>query len=107
MKKKRDALDKLFVNCNKLEEDKAKRLINNGKDLSIKSWKWDVPYDLQKLSKVDCYRFDTFIGLGRWNVSKSKGSKFIVIAKRGELIYLEPEIIKVLYNSIKEDSDDK
>jgi hypothetical protein len=102
---KKDALDELFVNCNRLKEGEAKRILTSkkDKDLSLKSWKWDVPTDLMKISQADINRFETFIGLGRWNVSKGRGRKFICIAYRGNSIYLEPEIVRILYNSIKDE----
>jgi hypothetical protein len=96
--------DKLFVNCNKLQEGKAKRILNSKVDLSLKNYNWDVPRDLIELSKNDNYRFDTFIGLGRWIHTNPKyTTKFICITKKGEVIYLEPRIIEIMYNSIKED----
>ena len=49
MKNKKDPLDKIFVNCNKLEEYKARRILSSREELSIKSWDWDVPMDLQKI----------------------------------------------------------
>ena len=102
-KKRKDKLDKIFVNCNKLEEDKAKRILGCRNDLSLKNWNWDTPLDLQNISKADVNRFETFIGLGRWqHEEEKKRKKFICIAKKGELIYLEPEIVKILYNSIKD-----
>ena len=102
-KKRKDELDKIFVNCNKLEEDKAKRILGCRNDLSIQNWNWDAPLDLQNISKADVNRWETFIGLGRWKGStKKQSTKFICIAQRGELIYLEPEIVKILYNSIKD-----
>ncbi len=98
-----DELDKLFVNCNKLKEDKARRILRSRNDLSMEEWDWDTPLDLKHISEADINRHKTFIGLGRWiHDDKKKRTKFICIAQRGELIYLEPEIVKILYNSIKE-----
>jgi len=37
-KKKKCILNKLFINCIKLEKGEAKRIIKNGKDLSIKDF---------------------------------------------------------------------
>jgi len=104
MKKKKDILDELFVNCNKLQEHKAKRILSERKDLSLKDYNWENPLDLKKVSEADINRFETFIGLGRLkNNKKEKQTKFICIAQKGELIYLEPELVKIIYNSIKED----
>ena len=94
--------DKLFVNCNRIKENKAKRILRYSKDLSLKNYDWDVPLDLMNIAKSDSNRFETFIGLGRWKSdNKKKQTKFICIAQRGELIYLEPRIIEIMYNSIK------
>ena len=104
MRKKKDALDKLFVNCNKLKEDEAKRILSSRKDLSLRSFKWDIPLDLRNIGKElkNNFRTETIIGLGRWNNQNvSKKNKFICIEQNGELIYLEPEIVKIMYNSIK------
>lgn len=106
MRKKKDALDKLFVNCNKLQQDKAKRILSGKDDLSLRNYDWDVPLDLSNISKADKNRFETFIGMGRWNMGNGKkGKKFICISKRGELIYLSPRTVKVMYNSIKNDGN--
>ena len=97
-----DPLNKIFVNCNKIKEQTAKRILKSGKDLSIKDWEWDIPLDLMKISKVDINRDETFIGVGRWNSdTERKRTKFICISQKGELVYLEPEIVKIMYNSIK------
>jgi hypothetical protein len=101
----RDALDKLFVNCNKLEEGKARRLITkNGKpDVSMRTWNCDVPFDLQQISSLDINRFHTFVCLMRWNADKKENATlFIVIAQKGELIYLEPRIVDILNGSVQE-----
>ena len=101
----KDALDKLIVNCNKLEIGKAKRILSSkkDKDLSLQDYKWDVPLDLKYLSSNDSNRHEVFIGVNRWVKDNEKsGNKFICIAHRGELIYLEPEIVRILYNSIKD-----
>ena len=109
MKKKKDELDRIFVNCNKLNYHKARRILGTRNDLSMKEWDWDSPVDLYEISKADVNRHETFIGVGRWRSdNKKRRTKFICIAKRGELIYLEPEIVKILYNSIKDSqSNDK
>ena len=103
-KKKKCILNKLFVNCIKLKKGEAKRIIKNGKDLSIKDFKWDIPLDLKDIAKSDVNKFETFISLGRWkNSYEKRQTKFILIARKRELIFLEPEIIKIMYNSIMEE----
>ena len=102
MTKKKKEFDKLFVNCNFIKEGEAKRLLSQEKDFSVRSWEWDVPVDLLRKSSADVNKFQTFIGIGRWKRKDNKGNKFVCIAQRHEIIYLEPEIIKVLYNSLKE-----
>ena len=104
----RNELDKLFVNCNVIKEHEAKRILISKDDLSLKSWEWEVPINLKDISKCDCYRFDTFIGVGRWNANKEKDkNKYICIAQKGNLIYLNKWLIKILYNSLKDDSPKK
>jgi hypothetical protein len=96
-------LDKLFVNCNKLTEGTARRIISDNQ-LSNQKWTWDVPADLANISSSDCHRFHTFIGLGRWNSSNQKKRTLVIfIAERGNLTHLEPNIIKILSKSIRED----
>ncbi len=96
-------LDKIFVNCNKIKEGEARRVIKSRKELSVRKWNWDTPLELQGLneSMMNDFRSETMIGIGRW---KNSNNIFICISNEGNLVYLEPEIIKILYNSIKNDA---
>ncbi len=99
----KDPLDKIFVNCNRLKEDEARRVLRSGKELSTRKWKWDAPMELQDINKslMNNFRSETMIGLGRWKNTKEL---FICISNEGNLTYLTPEIVKIMYNSIKHDA---
>lgn len=91
----------------KIKEGAAKRILrqqaHSKNGLSKKDYMWDVPIDLSKTSEADCNRWETFIGIGRWKSSNAtRQTRFVLIAKRGELIYLEPKIVEIIYNSLKE-----
>lgn len=89
------------MKTNFIKEDEAKRIIKNGKELSVKSFKWNVPLDLNEITR---FKQGTIIGIGRWNAFSLKNrTKFVCISQGNEIIYLEPRIIRVIYNSIKED----
>lgn len=97
------SLNKMTNKIDKILEGTAKRILSQDRELSLKSYKWDVPTDLKEISKSDINRFQTFIGIGRWKSGNiEKETKFVCIAQRGELIYLEPSIVEILYNSLKE-----
>jgi len=100
MTKKKTEFDKLFMNCNKMQFYKAKRILVNREELSLRNYNWDIPLDLREISlkSINNFRTETFIGLGEWRNTKKK---FICIAQNKELIYLQPEIVKIMYNSIK------
>jgi len=103
MKEKKDPLDEVFVKFNKIEEGKAKRILSNRNKLSVKNLDWDIPLDLKVISEEDKNYYQIFIGVGRWiGDTKKQSTKFICIAKNGVTVFLEPEVIKLMYNSIKE-----
>ena len=88
----------------KIVINKAKRIVNNDKNLSKKDFIWNVPKDLIKLSTKDKFEFRTFIGIGRWD---NNNKPFACVVKEGKIIYLEKEIVEILYNSIKDLNDAK
>jgi len=80
----------------KLKEGKARRILRDDK-LSEKEISWEVPYDLiENINQKN--HFQTFISLGRW---RNTNEKFILISKEGVLIYLEKEVVKKLWESLK------
>lgn len=69
---------------------KARYLLANGETLSKRIVHWRVPDNLAVLSRKNK---KTYIGIGKWiNINR----KYCVIAKNGELIYLEKELLKVI-----------
>lgn len=81
----------------KLNLGKARRTINQGKDLSLKEIGWNVPIDLRTKTKRE-NPFELWISLGKYKDSKTK---FILIMQEGTFIYLEKEIVKKMWESLK------
>ena len=84
-----------------IKEGQAKRILSSkrNKELSLRNIKWEFPDELIRISKEMKNQYETFIGIGRW---KNINTKMACLVTNGEVIYLEPEIIKVLFDSIQE-----
>jgi hypothetical protein len=80
-----------------MTEHKAFKILGRRR-LSKKYYFWETPKELAELSKCDIYRFDTFIGFGRW---VNDNEPYVVIAQKGELTYLEKDVFKRIYEIFK------
>ena len=104
----KEKFDKIFVNVNKIKEHEFHRLLHSEDDLSVRGKKWNIPVDVVKTSSADIHRFETYIGLGRWNAENPKNRKpYILIVKKGEPIYLSERIVSIMYHSLKSANKDK
>ena len=87
------------MKTNKIKEEliegKARRLIKDRLSRSVINW--DVPIDLRNSISQEKH-FQTFVSLGKW---KNNDKKFILISQEGHLIYLEKEIVKLLWEAVK------
>ena len=90
----------------KNKEHTARQVIGYDKKLGKKVYNYNVPIDLTHLMKTFCskcgetHSSKTLIGFGKWRNNKKK---YICIAQKEELIFLEKDVIKEMWEYIKEE----